>query len=103
MDLTGIVFGVLFSAVGLLFAAGKLHPYLSAWKRMPPEEKQTIRIEPLCRNIGEVILLSGIIFLMEGLFPDFQKNWFTWCMIAWLIVAGLDVYFICKSDRYKNR
>ena len=102
MDLTGIVFGILFTVVGLLFAAGKLHPYLSAWKQMPPEEKQTIRILPLCRNIGEVILLSGIIFLMKGLCPGFQNNWFTWSLLAWLMVAGLDVYFICKSDRYKN-
>ena len=102
MDLTGIVFGTMFSVVGLLFAAGKLHPYLSAWKNMSPEERAEINILPLCRNIGEIILLSGILFLIKGFCPAFQDHWFTWAMIAWLLVAGLDAYFIGKSSRYKN-
>ena len=34
---------------------------------MPQEEKDKIKILPLCRNIGKIIVLSGIIFLMKGL------------------------------------
>ena len=34
---------------------------------MPQEEKEKIKIVPLCRNIGEVIALNGIIFSDEGL------------------------------------
>ena len=102
MNITCVVFGILFSAAGALFAAGKLHTHLPAWKRMPPEEKEKIRILPLCRNIGEVILLSGIIFLLNGFWSAFRGHWFTAAMIAWLVVAGVDVYLIGKSRRYKN-
>ena len=102
MDFSAIFFGLLFTVGGALFAAGKVHPYLSAWKNMPPEEQEQIQIEPLCRNIGEIILLSGIIFLLDGLWPPFRNHWFTGAMIAWLLVAGADVYFISKSSRYKK-
>ena len=102
MDLTGIIFGTMFTVIGFLFAIGKLHPYIAAWKNMSPEEKAKIDILPLCRNIGEMILLSGVIFLLKGFFPAFQDHWFTAAMIAWLLVAGLDVYFIGKSGRYQK-
>ena len=101
INIAGIFFGILFIAGGLLFASGQIHSRLSVWKRMPPEEKKKIRIVPLCRNIGEVILLSGILFLLDGLWPDFRNHWFTSAMVAWLIVAGLDVWFISRSSRYK--
>ena len=103
MDLTCIIFGIAFSVAGVLFACGKLHPHLSAWVHMTQEEKEQINIVPLCRNIGEMILLSGIIFCLNGLWPSFQAHWFTGAMIAWLLVAGLDVWFISKSSRYKKQ
>ena len=102
MNITCIIFGTLFAVAGLLFTTGKLLPYISAWKYMPQEEKDKINVIPLCRNVGEVILLSGIIFLLKGFWPSFQDHWFTGAMIAWLIVAGLDVWFISKSKRYKK-
>lgn len=102
MNFACIFFGAVFSVVGILFAAGKLHPYLSAWKHMSPKEKEKINIVPLCHNIGEIILLSGIIFLLKGIFPSFQEHWFTASMIAWLIVAGLDLCFISKSSKFKK-
>ena len=102
MNLTCLIFGTMFSVVGALFADGKIHPHMEAWKRMPPDEKKKIRIGPLCRNIGEIILLSGIIFLFKGLCPSFRDRWFTFAMIAWLIVAGIDVWYIGRSSRYKN-
>ena len=102
MNITCIFFGMIFSIAGILFAAGKLHPHLSAWKYMPEEEKEKVNIVPLCRNIGEVVLLSGIIFLFKGLIPSFQEHWFTGAMIAWLIVAGLDLWFISKSRKFRR-
>ena len=102
MNVICIIFGMIFAAAGVLFAFGKLHPHLSAWKNMAQEEKDKINIVLLCRNIGEVILLSGIIFLLNGFLPSFREHWFTVAMIAWLIIAGLDVWFISKSKRYKN-
>lgn len=103
MDFTCIFFGMLFCAAGFVFACGKGHIYLSAWKNMPQAEKNKIKIVPLCRNIGEVIALSGIIFLMKGLWSGFSNHWFVCAMIAWLIVAGLDAWYISKSNRYRNQ
>lgn len=100
MDYTGIFFGVLFTLAGILFACGKGHIHLSAWKNMTQEEKDSIDILPLCRNIGEVIALSGILFLMKGLWSDFTNHRFVAAMIAWLIVAGFDAWYISKSNRY---
>ena len=97
-----IFFGVLFLTAGLLFAAGKVHERLPFWKRMPETEKQKIRIGPLCRNIGEMILLSGLLFLMDGFWPRFREHWFAGAMAAWLMVAALDVWVIGRSSRYRR-
>ena len=102
MNIICILFGAIFTVAGFLFAAGKIHTHIPAWKQMPEEEKKKINIGPLCRNIGEVILLSGIIFLLKGFWPAFTDHWFTGSMVAWLIVAGLDVWFISKSSRFKS-
>lgn len=102
MDFICVFLGILFTIVGFLFFFGKVHIHLSSWKNMPQEEKDQIKILPLCRNIGEVILLSGIIFLLKGLWADFSNHWFMGSMIAWLVVAGLDVWYMTKSQRYKQ-
>ena len=102
MNLSSVFFGVLFTAVGVLFWMGKIHPRLSAWQQMPQEEKDKINIVPLYQNIGEVITLSGIIFLLNGLWTGFQHHWFTGSMIAWMIVAGVDVWYISKSPRFRK-
>ena len=70
---------------------------------MTQEEKDKIKIVPLCRNIGEVIALNGLIFLLKGLWPDFENQWFVTAMIAWLIVAGFDLWYIEKSGRYYKK
>ena len=103
MDYTCIFFGVLFTIAGFVFACGKGHIHLSAWKNMPQEEKEKIKIIPLCRNIGEVIMLNGIIFLIKGFWAGFSNHWFVGAMIAWLIVAVLYIWCIGKSDRYRNK
>lgn len=102
MDFICVFFGILFVIAGFLFFFGKAHIHLSAWKNMPQEEKNQIKILPLCRNIGKVIILSGMIFLMKGLWANFSSRWFMGCMAAWLIAAGLDVWYMTKSKRYKQ-
>ena len=74
--------------------------YKAVWKNMTQEEKEKIKIVPLCRNIGEVIALNGLIFLLKGLWPGFENHWFVTAMIAWFIVAGFDLWYIEKSNRY---
>lgn len=100
MNFTCIFFGIVFTIAGFIFVCGKGHIHLSAWKNMPQEEKEKIKIVPLCRNIGEVITLSGIIFLMKGLWSGFEDHWF---VTAWFIVAGFDLWYIEKSSQYYKK
>lgn len=100
MDFTCIFFGILFTLSGLWFAFGKGYLHLSLWKNMPQKEKDKLRIVPLCRNIGGIITLNGTIFLVKGFLPLFTNHWFVSAMIAWMILAGLDVWYIEKSNRY---
>ena len=101
MNFTCIFFGMIFLIAGILFAAGKLHGYISAWRNMPMEEKRKIKIIPLCKNIGTVIALSGVIFLINGLWQGFRDHLFVITMVAWLILAGVDLFFIEKRHWYE--
>ena len=100
MNITCIVFGIIFLITGVLFALGLLHRYLNAWKKMPDEEKEKIDIKALCINIGISIAVSGIIFLIGGFVKVFRDHYFALTMIVWLVFAGCDVYYISKSRRY---
>lgn len=103
MNLICIFFGIIFMIFGLMFVCGKGHIHLASWKNMSQEERETIKIVPLCHNIGEVIVLSGLIFMLKGLCPSFENHWFVAAMIVWFIVAGFDLWYIEKSDRYYKK
>lgn len=100
MNITCIAFGAIFSVAGIVFGTGKGHIHLKAWKSMPEEERAKIRIVPLCRNIGAMIVLCGIIFLLGGFWAAFKNTAFVWAMIVWMTGACVDVYLIEKSKRY---
>ena len=68
---------------------------------MPENERQKIKIRPLCRNIGFLIALSGVLFLTAGVSAWFLNHAFVWAMIGWMVTAGLDVLYIGKSRRYQ--
>ena len=102
MNFGCIFFGVLFMSAGLLFREGKLHIYLQAWKNMPQQEKDKIKVKELCVNIGTMILICGMVFLMAGVSQRFKDQFFVWDMIVWLIASGIDVYYIEKSGRYSR-
>ena len=101
MNITCIFFGIIFLITGILFAAGKVHEHITAWKNMPEEEKRRIRISPLCRNIGGVIALSGVIFLISGFWQGFRDRVFVISMVCWLVLAGIDLFFIEKKHWYE--
>ncbi len=100
MNISCVAFGSLFLVAGLLFGKGKLHGHLAAWKAMAPEEKAKIDIIPLCRNIGGVIALSGLIFLAKGVTTLLSDGLFVGAMVAWFILAGIDVWYISSGKRY---
>lgn len=103
MNFACIFFGILFIVAGILFSLGKVHIHLTAWKNMSQQEKNKIRIQPLCRNIGAVITLSGILFLINGVWTGFGNRLFLVSMVTWLFLAGLDVLYISKSSRYYRK
>lgn len=96
MNFTCIFFGLIFVLAGIWFSFGKGYLHISSWKNMPSEEKEKIDIRALSRNVGAMISLCGVIFLIGGIFVSI----FLWSMIAWLIIAGIDVYIISKTERY---
>lgn len=102
MNLSCLVFGLVFVVAGLTLAIGKGHTHLPEWKKMSDEEKSEIAIIPLCRNVGAVIMLGGVIFLLRAFFAVFSGRLFVICMILWLIGAGCDVAYISKSKRYQK-
>ena len=101
MNVTCIMFGTLFLITGILFAIGKLHKHITAWKNMPSDEKSRIKIIPLCMNIGSMISLSGVIFLINGFWQGFRDHLFVISMIVWLVLAGVDLFFIEKKHWYE--
>lgn len=102
MDFISMFLGIVFTAFGIVFACGRGHIYLTAWKNMTREEKEKINIVPLCRNIGGVIALCGAIFIIKGVFNGFGGRPFTAVMILWLAAAGIDLWHISKSPIYRR-
>ena len=100
MNIICILFGTIFIVTGILFATGKLHTHIKAWKRMSEDEKKTIDINPLCFNIGAMIALAGLIFIISGFVLRYEHRFFIIGMIIYLILSGLDLYYIEKSGRY---
>lgn len=100
MNISCLLFGILFLTAGALFALGRLHERIAAWQKMSEAERHAVDIVPLCRNIGGMIMLCGLIFLAAGVFDGFFRHAFVWAMIAWMILSGFDVWYIEKSGRY---
>ena len=103
MDYVCIALGILFMVGGIIFAFGKIYQHIPAWQKTPDEEKSKIRIKPLCQNIGGMMTLNGIIFVLKGCCAGFSDQMFSVEIIIWLVIAGFDVYYISKSSRYINQ
>ena len=102
MNLHCIAFGLIFLVVGIAFFIGVGPKWIKAWREMPKEEKNKIRMDDLSKNIGCVFLVASAIFLTSGFSPEFMNTAFMWSMIVWFVLTGLDVAFITKSSRYKS-
>ncbi len=101
LNWTCLIFGILFLVGGILFFVGQIHSRVKAWQNMPEEEKATVRIKPLCHNIGIVIMLCGVVFLASGIWSAFKDNAFAWCMIGWMVACAADLVYIERGKRYK--
>lgn len=76
---------------------------IAAWRQMSEAEKNAVDIVPLCRNIGGMIMLCGLIFLAAGVSEGFLRHAFVWAMIVWMLLSGFDVWYIEKSGRYIHK
>ncbi len=98
---TCLIFGILFLVAGIVFFVGRFHIHMKFWKNMPEEEKETIRIKPLCRNIGLMIMVCAVIFLVSGFWDVYKEHFFMWSMLAWMALCFADLFYIDKSKRYQ--
>ncbi len=95
-----ITFGMIFLIAGGMFFTGTALRFIEDWQRIPQEEKDQIRIIPLCRNAGVMLALAGIVFIAAGCFPRFRELMFRWTMIGWMALCAADLVYIEKSERY---
>lgn len=97
-----IALGFIFLIIAVAFFLEIGPNWIKEWREMKEEERQGVRIGPLSKNIGCVFFSAGIIFICSGFCLSFKDAAFEWCMIAWLVFTGLDIWFISKSNHYKT-
>jgi len=85
---------------GAVFYTGKAASYIKGYQDMPDEEKKTVNIKPLCKNISAMLFLAAAIFGIAGYSESFRSEYFNWAMIGWIALCCADVAFINKSGRY---
>ncbi len=103
MNYMCVFLGIVFAMFGIGFAFGKLYERLPAWRKMSDAEKNEIKPKPLCRNVGAMITLNGIVFILKGVCTGFSDSMFMCAAVIWIVIAGADVYYISKSSRYKEQ
>lgn len=69
---------------------------------MTQEEKDAIPMHVLGHNIGTIISLCGLIFIINGIFEKYNRHFFIPSMVIWLVIAGVDVFYIGKSKKYNS-
>ena len=67
-----------------------------------------------CIFFGVLFTLGGFVFATgnghshlsawKNMPPEgFSDHWFVGAMVAWMIIAGFDVWYIEKSQRYRKK
>ncbi len=102
MNIICIVFGTFFIISGTLVFFGKKsflsNIVLDSIIKEDNDEKRKMGQ----RNIGSVILLAGIGFLLSGTIEYFIEHIFLWYMIAWFLMTVVDVFIITKREKSKK-
>jgi len=89
--------------IGVAFYTGKAAEYIKGYQDMPEEEKRTVNIGPLCKNISVMFFLAAVIFGIAGYSEPFRSEYFKWIMTAWIALCCADIVFINKSKRYVSQ
>lgn len=98
MNLFCILLGIALILNSILFWVGIGIKFIKTLEELPKEEK--INIKGLSRNLACIFGVVGIIFMLTGFSPIFKESLFLWSMVLWMIITGLDIYFIGKFDIY---
>ncbi|MCL1952603.1 MAG: DUF3784 domain-containing protein [Oscillospiraceae bacterium] len=98
----GIVSLVLY-LVGIYFLTGKAAPRIKGYQALPEEEKQSINIKALGRNIGVMLFVAATLFMAAEFSEAFRQGYLKWAMAGWLALGCADVLFINKSKRYVKK
>ena len=85
---------------GAVFYTGKAASYIKGYQDMPDEEKRTVNIKPLCKNLSIMFFSAAAIFGIAGYSEWFRLEYFKWTMAGWIVLCCVDVVFINKSGRY---
>jgi len=85
---------------GVGFYTGKAASYIEGYRDMPDEEKKTVNIKPLCRNLSVMFFLAAAVFGIAGYSELFRLLYFKWTMTGWIVLGCADIVFINKSGHY---
>lgn len=103
MNLHCIVFGIMFTLVGVFFLFGKGINHMKGFDDIPEEERKEIDLQKLGRLVARVFLSAGLIFGVAGLNQEFLHSAFKWFMIAWFVLTGITVYFLTMKRYLHNQ
>jgi len=94
---------VIMLVIGIVFYSGKAVSYIKGYQNMTDEEKRTVNIKPLCKNLSVMFFLAAAIFGIAGYSEWFRLSYFKWTMIGWIALCCADIVFINKSGLYVNK
>ncbi|WP_018591298.1 DUF3784 domain-containing protein [Terrisporobacter glycolicus] len=97
-----LMFSIMFMIVSYALYTGKALKYMKSYEAMRDEDKEKIKVIPLCRNISVAIFLAAIIFFIAACSLEFRENFFQWFIVIWTIGCAIDLWYINKSKKYEN-
>ena len=100
MNITCLVFAIIFLVCSFIFLSGKGYVFIPNWNKLSDEDKKDIPLDSLSQNMGIAIACCALILFASALFSSFREHYFAISMVLWLIGCGIDVYFIEK--KYKT-
>lgn len=102
MNITCLIFAIIFSFITIMFLLDKGHVFIPHWKELSEEDKKKIPIHELSQNMAIVLGCCSFILIISSFFENFREHYFSFAMVLWLIGTGIDVYYIEKSKRFKK-
>ncbi len=101
MDITCLVFAVPVLFFGLEFFQGKALSHSRTWRAMSEEDKATVNLNLVNKNLGCIVCACGVLLLASGLFEGI-RGILGPLFAVWALAALADAIYISKSKRFVN-